>query len=168
MNATYYHGSKNLFNRFNFDNMRTNGTAMGVGLYFTTDKKEAQGYGDHLYSVSLNLIKPMNTDTVTVTRPQLVEIIKLMELDEVTEIVSNFGDESREPKSQIIERASGELIENNSNDVELLAELYNLTGGEGKTLDIFSAVTGMTHVDRDGVVVVVDLSAVEIVGVVSL
>lgn len=145
-----YHGSPNKFESFNFDKMRSNATAEGVGAYFTNDINIARGYannGGYLYTVDVETTTAMSADDLTVSRNQLIKIIKTMELDEYTEIVSNFGDESSEPKARIIKRAADELIENNLNDVDLLAELYNLTGGEAKTLDIFSSVTGMTYVE---------------------
>lgn len=166
-----YHGSKNKFEAFNFDNMRTNGTAAGVGLYFAENAEIARSYAvdGYLYTVDVDTTNAMSAEDLTVNRTQLIKIIKLMELDEFTEIVSNFGDESREPKAKIIKRAADELIENNLNDVDLLAELYNLTGGEGKTLEIFSEVTGMTYLEAPAyyhndqkIIVVIDRKTITI------
>jgi hypothetical protein len=62
-----YHGSKNLFDAFDFSECGEHGgnDGAGFGLYFSTSKGEAMTYGPFIYSCILTLKRELSNHAVT-------------------------------------------------------------------------------------------------------
>ena len=142
-----YHGSKNLFSEFSTEYIgQSCGWADGPGVYLSRNEETAKSYtaGGYLYTVGVEVSKVLPGDKQTINRTTLAKVIDALESNGV-DVLSNIGDVSRLGYAKLRGMAIDMLTENSS-DVDLLSELFNLSGKDCETLEIFTTVTGFTHI----------------------
>ena len=69
-----YHGTKNYFDTFSLDYLRTNGTSEGLGIYLTDSKQVAKSYAfDNGYTltVEFNGKKPLSSTELTLSKDEI-------------------------------------------------------------------------------------------------
>jgi hypothetical protein len=78
-----YHGSNHLINKFSdeFVGAEEATDQQGPGIYFTTSKDDAQGYGEYLYAVKLNGKKFLDDKSSSdkTNKSHLLKMIKMSE-----------------------------------------------------------------------------------------
>ncbi|MBQ9694712.1 MAG: hypothetical protein IJV69_08160 [Kiritimatiellae bacterium] len=130
-----YHGSPEKFTVFSSKKMGSTGTSRGKGYYFTPSKDFASGYADkggQLYEVFLDIRKPLGYNNRTMTRAQIYKLIDTLDrkLEAVNGrdmgILMDFGDVHVQGRSNVLNEAT-DLLDNNDSDVDIFAELVNMT-----------------------------------------
>lgn len=127
-----YHGSPNSFSVFSYDFLRTNGTTEGAGFYFTTKKEIAEGYAegtDNLIEAYLSIQKPLNYDTLTMTRKDVETFIKALDPNGEN-YLTNYGDVAWEGYQNVLDRAVENEYEYATDDVEVIHSIINANGGD--------------------------------------
>ncbi|AIL33085.1 hypothetical protein IX83_06980 [Basilea psittacipulmonis DSM 24701] len=148
-----YHGTGHApFDTFTMDFMGKNGTADGRGHYFTSDPNFANLYtseNGHVFSVFLNVPTVFSNDKVTLKPTAIKKIIK--RIDELngdeTEVgfLSNYDDVAYSGEAAAMRTALEYLLEENSNDVDVINEMININGMDAEqTLQAVSEVLGAT------------------------
>ena len=135
-----YHGSTQLFKKFDHDQIGNNGTAKGFGFYFSSDKKGAEHYADkYLYTVNANLKGALSYDRRTIKKTKTR--ILLNRLHKVLNIFDDFYDVSQYGEWKVMEDALN-LLKDTHTDVDLFCELCTITGDKEAVsrafLDLFS------------------------------
>jgi hypothetical protein len=76
--AHAYHGSKNMFDEFNFSECGKHGGSIGAGcgMYFSTSKGDAATYGPVIYDCTLRLGESLNNHEITLKPQHFRQIIK--------------------------------------------------------------------------------------------
>ncbi|WP_442637881.1 ADP-ribosyltransferase-containing protein [Rossellomorea marisflavi] len=123
-----YHGSPTLFENFDYSKVGTNGTAEGKGMYFTDNKKIAESYANegYLYKVKFSGRKSLSSDSLTFSEEDFRKLV--IELDEETDYLSNWGDTGSEPLNTVVDYAVEGEYENAESDTDLLGSLINSSG----------------------------------------
>lgn len=127
-----YHGSSNDFNQFNYEFIGNNGTTEGKGFYFTDIKSIAEGYAKRqnqgiLFTVNLNINKPLSYTDKKITKLQLKNFIKA--LDPTGEnYLSNWGDVNWEGYNSILNEAVNSEFEGSDNDTDMITGILNADG----------------------------------------
>lgn len=137
-----YHGSKNKFETFSYDKIRTNATSEGVGFYCTDNKEVAERYGSNGYVMTYEYKgrKRLNSKKVTLTEDELRKY--LLALDEDDEFLSNYGDIGWDGIDKVLACALEDLLEYSKDDVELISGICNSFGGFERPLEILYDVLG--------------------------
>ena len=141
-----YHGSPNLFSKFDYSRIRTNGTSEGVGFYFTDNKDIATGYAQngYLYIVELNGRKALSDNEKTLTRNELKKL--LIELDKRIECLSNYGDVHYDGFENVLNTALNLEYDNNDTDTDIMGSLYNSNGESEVVIHLFYELLGYDHI----------------------
>lgn len=141
-----YHGSPNKFTEFDYSRIRTNGSSEGVGFYFTSNKKIAEGYGEggYLYTVELKGKKPLDDNKKTLTKEELRVIIE--ELHRDYNYLSNYGEVDYEGYEKVLRRAVENEYDSCDTDTEILGSLYNTLGENENVIKKFYTVLGYDYV----------------------
>ncbi len=145
-----YHGSPNRF--FAFDTKKigsSTGTSDGRGFYFTTDRTYADSYSNaegQTLGVFLNIRNPLSLDRKTITKKQLMDIIRRIDEEEFSAdgehwFISNYGDYNSNSIHNIIREAADSEYEYADNDVELI---NSMVGGSGNFDLVMRAVAEVT------------------------
>lgn len=144
-NMKLYHGSPSKFDQFKPDFMRTNGTAEGIGFYFTTDKDIAEGYAHegYLYTVEINGHKALSSEEITLTYEEVEKLI--LALDEKDEYLSNYGDKEWEGFEKVLNEAVNSTFDFCDNDVEIISGIYNTNGEDKEVLSMVYDLLGYDH-----------------------
>ncbi|MEH7210110.1 hypothetical protein V7094_28545 [Priestia megaterium] len=144
-----YHGSKELFETFDYSKIGLNGTSEGKGFYFTDNKNIALGYGEegYLYTVEFHGKKSLHSDKKTITRQQLKKYLKA--LDEETEYLSNWGDKYYEGLEKVLNEAVCGEFENSDNDVDLISGIANGCGDMETSLMLLHKMLGYDSIVED-------------------
>ncbi|PLS19124.1 hypothetical protein CVD28_01580 [Bacillus sp. M6-12] len=145
-----YHGSKQLFEAFDYSKIGTNGTMEGKGFYFTDKKLIAEGYGQdgYLYTVEFNGKKSLHSDKKTITRQQLKKYLK--ELDKKTDYLSNWGDTAYDGLEKVLNEAVRGEYEQSDNDVDIIAGIANACGDMETSLTLLYQLLGYDSIVVDG------------------
>jgi len=143
--------------------MGINGNAHGRGFYFTEDKSYAEGYkkeNGQLLEGYLNISKPVSETKVTISKSNLVKLIKATceysakewvedgEYDSVENAlldtwVSNYVNTYDIYDMNSVYRQVADIIyKGNNNDVDILAELTNAGAGLKTTLSLARKTLG--------------------------
>ncbi len=146
---TVYHGSPGKFTVFSHNKMNTNGNAHGRGFYFTEEKSMAEGYkkdGGQLLKGYLNITNPMSEEKVTIKKSDLLKYIKATCIQEAKDLVADgsydtvnealpdtwisnyvytYGMNINDAYREVVD-----IIYNNDNDVDIIAEISNVVGTE--------------------------------------
>lgn len=152
--VTVYHGSPKKFKQFNFSKIGTNGTSEGKGIYFTTNKSIASGYGQdgYLYTVKLHINKSLILNEKHLTKKQLKKLfLHLHELDEYH--LSNYGDVDYYGLERVLSDAV-EMTFSDDCDVEMISGIVNTIGSVETVNDALYKVLGY-----DSIVAVPDWQA---------
>lgn len=144
-----HHGSKELFNSFDYSKIGLNGTSEGKGFYFTDNINIALGYGGggFVYTVEFNGKKPLQSDKKTITRQQLKKYLKA--LDEKTDYLSNWGDKNYGGLEKVLNEAVRGEFENSDNDVDLVASITNGSGDMETSLTLLHQLLGYDSIIED-------------------
>ena len=126
------HGTKDAFTVFNpIGKGGQNGTAEGFGIYFSDDIEVTNKYGDIQLEGYLNITKPAYDNKKTITKADLVKLIKATTKYEVDE----WGEDERDTwisnyvntYETTLERAYAEVAQNilrlNGNDKDIIQEI---------------------------------------------
>ena len=160
-----YHGSPSKFTEFSHSFMNTNGNAHGKGFYFTEDVEYADGFkkdGGQLLKGYLNIQKPISETDVTISKTNLVKLIKATceaqakefideeSYDNIEDAlldtwVSNYVDTYSAYSMDYVYRSVADSVLNNcENDVDILAELVNGGAGTSRVLTLARKTIGNT------------------------
>lgn len=144
-----YHGSKQLFDTFDYNKIGENGTSEGKGFYFTDSINIAKGYGSdgYLYTVEFNGNKSLSSDEKTITRQQLKRY--LLALDKETEYLSNWGDKDYEGIEKVLNEAVRGEYEQSDNDVDIISGIANACGDMKISLTLLHKVLGYDSIVTD-------------------
>jgi hypothetical protein len=144
-----FHGSKELFDVFDYNKIGLNGTMEGKGFYFTDKSSIAEGYaqGGVLYSVEFNGKKMLHSDKKTITRQHLKKYLKA--LDEKTGYLSNWGDKEYDGLEKVLNEAVRGEYENSDNDVDLISGIANASGDIEASLTLLYQLLGYDSIVVD-------------------
>jgi ADP-Ribosyltransferase in polyvalent proteins len=144
-----YHGSKELFEVFDYSKIGTNGTMEGKGFYFTDSIGVASGYGDngYLYTVEFNGKKSLDSEKKTITRQQLKKY--LLVLHEETDYLSNWGEVGYEGLEKVLNEAVRGEYEQSDNDVDIISGIANASGNMEVSLSLVYKVLGYDSIVLD-------------------
>lgn len=144
-----YHGSKELFELFDYSKIGTNGTTEGKGFYFTDNIGIATGYGQngYLYIVEFNGTKTLNSEGKTITREQLKKY--LLALHEETDYLSNWGEVGFEGLRNVLNQAVDGEYDSSDNDVDLISGIANASGNMEASLSLVYKVLGYDSIVLD-------------------
>lgn len=138
-----YHGSKNLFNDFDYNLIGENGRIEGNGFYFTDSLTVANAYSSqdgYIYEVEFSGKKQLSNEKITITRNNLKKV--LMQLQEENEFLWNFEDVGSLGVKTVLNNAINLMFEYNNNDVDIFVELCNINGGTEQVAKIFYNLFG--------------------------
>lgn len=123
-----YHGSKSLFDTFEYKYIGTNGTIEGKGFYFTDSLDVATRFAEegYLYTVEFNEKKSLSSKEVTFSKGDLKKY--LLALHEKTNYLSNWGDVQFEGLENVLQEALDSTYDDSNNDVELISGIVNSSG----------------------------------------
>jgi len=140
---TVCHGSRNNFNKFNYDFIRTNGTSEGIGFYFTDNKEIAKQYsqdGGFLYNVNFKGKKSLNSSKLTITKSKFKKYLKELNSEisksnnEGIDYLSNYDDVSFYGIENVLNKAVEIEYTSSDNDVDLISGICNASGNFEVTL----------------------------------
>lgn len=143
----WYHGSPNKFTEFDPDRIGLNGTAEGIGYYFTDKKRIAEAYGEegYLYTAKIAGKKPLSSVEKTITTKELEWI--LSRLDEELEYLSNYGEVAYSGREQIMREAISAEYNYNDTDAEILESMYANSGQDPIVIKLFHEGLGYDHIE---------------------
>lgn len=144
-----YHGSKQLFEAFNYNKIGLNGTSEGKGFYFTDSIGVASRYGEggYLYTVEFNGKKSLSSDKKTITRQHLKKY--LLALHEKTDYLSNWGEIAYEGLEKVLNKAVREEYEQTDNDVDIVSGIANACGNMEVSLSLVYNMLGYDSIVLD-------------------
>jgi len=144
-----YHGSKQLFDVFDYNKIGLNGTSEGKGFYFTDSIGVATGYGQggYLYTVEFNGKKSLSSDKKTITRQQLKKY--LLALHEKTDYLSNWGEVAYEGLKKVLNEAVRGEYEPSDNDVDIISAIANTSGNMEVSLSLVYKILGYDSIVLD-------------------
>ena len=137
-----YHGSKNKFEKFSYDFVGSNaGNDEGYGFYFTDSKELAERYADggYVYTVNFKKEKSLNEKKISITITELRKVLQI--LHKSNDILNDFNDVEYYGYSRVMNEAV-EMLRENKNDVDMVAELCNICGDKETVLKTIAKVTG--------------------------
>lgn len=135
-----YHGG-NIFDVFDYDKIGTNGTAEGVGFYFTDNKETAEGYAKkdgELKECYLSIKKPLTYDSHYLSYNDVKNIIKKaaeLQAEEYEEdikdgFISNYADTYSLDIDDAVEMTTDIIYSEDKTDIDMLGELAYSAGDE--------------------------------------
>ncbi len=146
-----YHGTESEFTVFDISKLGKNGTDEGKGFYFTNKESIAKSYAienKNIIKSYLNIVKPLSTDSVTITKDKLRKLIKVLDKDG-SGYLSNYGDVKFDGYDNVLNDAVSMEYDNSDNDVELISGIINADKNSiDKVYKTLKDVTGY-----DGVIV---------------
>lgn len=157
-----YHGSPSKFTIFKHSKINAHGNAHGRGFYFTDYKSLAEGYlkdGGQLLEGYLNIEKPLSEEKVTIKKSELLKLIKATCEAEAKQLVEEDGYENIKealPDTWLSNyvmtygmnintayREVADIIYSGSdNDVDMIAEITNESGGSETALTLTHDILG--------------------------
>lgn len=137
-----YHGSNQLFDKFDYEEIGTNGTSEGQGFYFTDNEDVAHGYGQngYIYTAEFNGKKSLSSNSKTITRKQLA--IYLTELNNQVDYLSNWGEVDYDGFDKVLKDAVEGEYDNNDNDVDIICGIANSCGDMETSLKLIYKLFG--------------------------
>jgi len=133
---TAYHGSPEDFQNFSYEYLGTNGTAEGFGFYFTSDRSIAERYseGGFLKEVILDIKKPLNYETLTISKQDFATFIKA--LDPTGDgYLSNWGEVAYEGYNKVLNMAVEGEMSGSDNDVDLISGIIQASGRNAEAIN---------------------------------
>lgn len=140
-----YHGTTANFENFSFDFIGTNGRAEGIGLYFTDSKEVASTYADNGRIFTINMIgkKPLSGDKITLSRREVEKLV--IEMHKRRNILADFGDVDFEGVESVLRDCVESLLEDSTDDVEIISQISNVSGSPKDILDVVYNVLGYDY-----------------------
>lgn len=137
-----YHGSKHLFETFDYKKIGTNATLEGKGFYFTDDIPTAMGYAQEgfLYTVEFTGKKLLSSNKKTITPRDLRQY--LVALDEATDYLANWGDVTSDGINNVLNEAVRGELDGSENDVDVISGIANTSGDMETSLTLLHKVLG--------------------------
>lgn len=144
-----YHGSKNLFDVFDYSKIGENGTMEGKGFYFTDSERIAKGYGQegYLYTVEFSGKKSLSSDKKTISIQELKEYLKA--LDEKTDYLSNWGDVYSDGFEKVLNEAVYGEYDACDNDVDIISGIATASGDMEISLTLLYQLLGYDSIVLD-------------------
>lgn len=142
VNLVVYHGSKNAFDKFDYNRIGQNGTSEGIGFYFTDSYDIAHHYSKngYLYTVEFNGQKPLSFESKTIKKNDLEKYLK--KLDSANGYLSNYGDVDYRGINAVLKEAVNCEYENNNNDVDLICGICHASGDTETCLTLLYKTLG--------------------------
>jgi hypothetical protein len=129
-----YHGTESEFDEFKSKFMGKNGTAIGQGFYFSSNKDDAGMFGPNVKAFYLNIRKPLSLDKLTMKPNEIAKLLDSIDKQQCQDdpefgygILSDYGDVYYEGRNKVLRNAV-ELLLDEENDVELVGGLINTSG----------------------------------------
>lgn len=164
---TLYHGSDAEFTEFHLDDCGKNGTALGYGVYLTSDPALAWRYTDtkgqnnaYMYTVSATLENALSSTKLTLTAKILNKILD--RLDASVQLLNEFNDVAYFGKDKVKKDAIALLMQNN-NDIDLFNDIAHISGNPEEVCHAFYRIGRYTHTQSDTTFVVFDPTNVDII-----
>ena len=131
-----YHGTDAdpKFYQFSHKFTMRNGAALGRGFYFSEDKSVAEGYGNDVIPVFLNIKKPLEPAKNKITKEDLKRLIR--HIDPNGDTIADYARSDRGyPGKEWYERSLDEAVDvifsdSQISDSEILGEMFSVWGGE--------------------------------------
>lgn len=131
-----YHGTNAdpKFYQFSHKFSMRNGAALGRGFYFSEDKSVAEGYGNDVIPVFLNIKKPLEPAKNKITKKGLKRVIR--HIDPNGDTIADYASSDRGyPGKEWYERSLDEAVDaifsdSQISDSEILGEMFSVWGGE--------------------------------------
>ncbi|MFF2531521.1 hypothetical protein ACFVS2_21675 [Brevibacillus sp. NPDC058079] len=144
-----YHGSRELFEVFDYSKIGTNGTMEGKGFYFTDSVGVASGYGGdgYLYTVEFHSKKPLSSEKKTITKEGLKKY--LLALHEATDYLFYWGDVACEGLEKVLNKAVSGEYDHSANDVDIISGIANASGNMEASLSLVYQVLGYDSIVLD-------------------
>lgn len=137
-----YHGSKNLFKKFDYGKIGLNGTNEGIGFYFTDNPSIAKNYGveGYFYVVHFHGKKSLSHEKRTITEEELKKY--MIALHQKTDYLSNWGEIKFEGVTNVLNRAIQGEYKYAENDVDLIGSIIHGAGDVKTCLEILYSLLG--------------------------
>lgn len=137
-----YHGSKNLFEVFDYNKIGENGTTEGKGFYFTDKLSIAKGYGQsgYLYTVELEGRKGLSSKNKEITRDELRKY--LLEMNSLNQYLSNWGDVLYSGLDSVVDDAVSGEYDASDNDVDMISAIAHASGNIEDALRLLNRMFG--------------------------
>ena len=122
-----FHGTPGDFNIFDTSRVGKHGTAMGSGVYFTSSLSYAESYKEdtgRVIATLLKIEKPLSRNKLTITKDQFKTFVKQVVDPTGDDFLSNYGDVNSIGYDRLLNKAANELFEHNSNDADLIEDVY--------------------------------------------
>lgn len=130
-----YHGTNSDFTTFDHKFMGQSGTSYGYGFYFTDNAEVASGYGN-AKPYFLNITKPISNAEQNIAKSELKKLLRAIDSDG-NGMISDFDDVSMYGYEKVLEKATNQLIESNTNDLDIISEIININGGGTSSKEIY-------------------------------
>jgi len=145
---TVYHGTKFLFEKFDYSKIGSNGTNEGIGFYFTDKLNIAQIYTEkngYIYEIEFKGKKSLSITKKTITRNQLKKLyIALGDL-----YLSNFGEIEFEGIEKLANEAVKVDFESSESDVDLICGLLHGCNHYKQVLETLQKILGYDSIIID-------------------
>ncbi len=147
-----YHGSRNEFEAFSFDHLRSNGTDYGAGFYTTTSEayartfaKSKDGGRGYLYTYEFYPRKALSLTERQISEEELAEL--LLTLHETIDLLWNYDDVDYYGVEAVLTSAIQMETQSSDNDVDLINGMINGCGDAEAVLNALHEVLGYTHIE---------------------
>ena len=138
-----YHGSPQLFEKFDYEKIGENGTSKGFGFYFSSDKHGAEHYADkYLYTANADLKGALSYEKRTIKKTKTRTLLNRLHKD--LNILNDFDDVSYYGAWKVMEYALN-LLKDTQTDVDLFCELCTITGDKEAVSRAFLDLFGINH-----------------------
>lgn len=145
---TVYHGTESEFDEFKSEYMGKTGTALGQGFYFTSNKGDAEAFGNIVKAFFLNIRKPLNANKLTMTRQEITKLVDTIDKTQCERdpefgygVLSDYGDVDYEGRNNVL-RSAVEMLMTENNDVELVGGLINTVGDYDLVVNVLRQTVG--------------------------
>lgn len=143
-----YHGTESEFDEFKSEYMGKTGTALGQGFYFTSNKEDAEAFGNIVKAFFLNIRKPLNADKLTMTRQEITKLVDTIDKTQCERdpefgygVLSDYGDVDYEGRNNVL-RSAVEMLMAENNDIELVGGLINVVGDYDLVVNVLRQTLG--------------------------
>lgn len=137
-----YHGSKEMFDIFDYSKIGLNGTSEGKGFYFSDNKEIAMRYGEngYLYTINFKGEKPLNCEKITIKKSELKKY--LLELNKLIGYLENWGEVEGSGLNNVLNDAVEGELDYSDNDVDLISGICNASGNIKTCLTLLYSLFG--------------------------
>ncbi len=128
-----YHGTEVEFNEFSYKYMNSEHIQNGPGFYFTTNKSDAEMYGNNVKEYYLNITKPINAQNVSIwynieERKKLEKFIREYVDPVGDDMLSNWGDINTQSYDDILKDFIDLGLSSEDSDLNIIWEIAYESG----------------------------------------